>query len=102
MAAHYRAAGCTIISCRWRGAAGEVNLIIRDGDTMVFVEVKAAATHADAAARLTRRQMNRIRLAACEFCGRLPTGQETPMRFDAALVDRLGRIEIMPDAFSHD
>lgn len=95
----YRAAGGDVLARRWRGAAGEIDLIIREGGTVVFVEVKAAATHAGAAERLGRRQMDRIALAACEYCSRLPDGQATPMRFDAALVDSLGRIAIVRNAF---
>lgn len=95
----YAVAGCDILARRWRGAAGEIDLIIRDGSTIVFVEVKASASHACAAERLGRRQMDRICLAACEYCGGLPEGQATPMRFDAALVDALGRIEIVRNAF---
>lgn len=99
VAAHYQAAGCALLARRWRGAAGEIDLVIGDGDTIVFVEVKAAATHAAAAGRLGRRQMDRLCRAACEYCAALPAGQETAMRLDAALVDGLGRIEILRDAF---
>lgn len=95
----YQVAGCDILARRWRGAAGEIDLIVREGSTIVFVEVKASATHACAAERLGRRQMDRICRAACEYCGSLPDGQATEMRFDAALVDAEGRIEILRNAF---
>ena len=95
----YERAGCDILARRWRGAAGEIDLIARDGGTIVFVEVKASATHARAAEALGRRQMDRICLAASEYCGTLPDGLATEMRFDAALVDALGRVEILRNAF---
>lgn len=90
----YQMAGCDILARRWRGAAGEIDLIVRDGDTIVFVEVKKAATLTEAAERLGRRQMDRICLAACEYCG-----LSCEMRFDAALVDNLGRVELLENAF---
>lgn len=91
--------GVEILARRWRGCAGEIDLICRQGDDIVFVEVKQAATHDQAAARLGAVQQARICRAACEFCEALPGGQLTAMRFDVALVDRLGRIEIMQNAF---
>ncbi|AXC48652.1 hypothetical protein DRW48_02150 [Paracoccus suum] len=94
IARRYEMAGCDILARRWRGAAGEIDLIVRDGETIVFVEVKKGASHSDAAERLRRRQMDRICLAACEYCG-----MDAEMRFDAALVDDLGRVELLHNAF---
>lgn len=90
----YEAVGCEVLERRWRGKAGEVDLIVRDGASIVFVEVKKAATHADAAERLGRRQMYRICRAACEYAG-----LSAEMRFDAALVDDAGRVEVLENAF---
>ncbi|MFI0395364.1 YraN family protein [Paracoccus jiaweipingae] len=99
VAAHYAQGGATVLARRWRGRAGEIDLIVRQGDGVVFVEVKKAATTDLAAWRLNRRQMDRICLAAVEYCERFTTGTLTPMRFDAALVDDLGRIEVVQNAF---
>ena len=94
-----RAQGVEIMAERWRGKAGEIDLICRDGDCMIFVEVKQAETHDDAALRLGAAQQARIGRAACEYCEDLPLGQLTEMRFDAALVDRRGRVVILENAF---
>lgn len=94
----YEAMGCQVLEQRWRGQGGEIDLIIRDGDDLVFVEVKASATHAAAAERLQRRQMDRICLSALEYADRLGGGS-TGMRFDAALVDAAGRVELIHNAF---
>ncbi|MFC0199348.1 YraN family protein [Paracoccus rhizosphaerae] len=94
----YKGAGADLLAERWRGRAGEIDLILRDGDDIVFVEVKAAATHAEAAARLQPAQMRRIMLAACEYCETQGLGQVT-MRFDAALVDATGRVDLLRNAF---
>lgn len=100
VAAHYRRRGADIAQRRWRGRAGEVDLIARDGDMVVFVEVKKSRSFARAAERISRRQMERIMGAACEFVAGEPKGQLTDMRFDVALVDAQGRIEILENAFA--
>lgn len=96
---HYAALGCEILARRWRGLSGEIDLILREGTGIVFVEVKKSATIDMAAERLGRRQMDRICNAALEFCEGLPTGSLTEMRFDAALVDDSGSVEIVENAF---
>lgn len=80
---------------RWRGAGGEIDLILQDGDGIVFVEVKQATTHEIAATRLSSRQLARIRLSAEEYLARLPRGALTDCRVDLALVDSQGRVEII-------
>lgn len=99
VARHYADRGCRILAQRWRGKAGEVDLIVQDGACIVFVEVKKAAGHAIAAARIDRRKMDRLCHAAEEYCGLLPSGLLTEMRFDAALVDQIGMIEVIENAF---
>lgn len=97
---HYQHAGYSLVATRWRGAGGEIDLIMRDGATVVFVEVKKAATHAEAALRLTARQMGRISRSAAQFLTALSTGQDTDCRFDVALLDASGQIELLENAFA--
>ena len=85
---------------RWRGQAGEIDLIMRDGNTVVFVEVKKSRSSARAATRLSRRQMDRICAAASEFLAGEPRGQLTDVRFDLAMVDGTGRTSIIENAFA--
>jgi len=99
VAEQYADRGGEILERCWRSAAGEVDLILREGDTIVFVEVKKAETHDLAAQRISRRQMDRICQTALLFTDRLSTGSLTDMRFDAALVDATGRVEIVENAF---
>jgi putative endonuclease len=96
----YLRAGQTVIARRWRGSAGEIDVIARDGNQIIFVEVKKSRTHAAAAERLSDRQMKRIWNTASEFLGSQPNGQDTDSRFDVALVDAVGRIEILQNAFA--
>ena len=95
----YAARGCTEAARRWRGQGGEIDLIVRDGDAVVFVEVKMSRTHDKAVQRVTRRQMDRICMAASEFVGREPRGLLTPMRFDVATVDQSGQVRVIANAF---
>ena len=97
-ARHYERAGATVVARRWRGRGGEVDLIAeRDGET-VFVEVKRAATHDEAAARLGPRQIARIHDCAAEYMATLPLGLLSPVRFDLALVDGQGRVAVLENA----
>lgn len=98
VAARYERAGHAIAARRWRGRGGELDLVARDGDGLVFIEVKAARSHAAAAERLQPRQIARLQVAAEEFMGQEPRGLNTPARFDVALVDGTGRIEILENA----
>ncbi len=92
-----------VVACRrWRGVGGEIDLIARNGDEVVFVEVKKSRTRAAAAARLGRRQIARILASAQDFLDGEPGGQLTPMRFDVALVDATGAFEIIENAFGQD
>ena len=84
---------------RWRGKAGEIDLIARDGDTVVFVEVKKSRSFATAASRLGRKQMERILASASEFLAGEPCGQLTDVRFDLAMVNGLGGLSVIENAF---
>ncbi|KPP84207.1 MAG: putative endonuclease [Rhodobacteraceae bacterium HLUCCA08] len=99
VAADYDRRGRPVIGQRWRGLSGEIDLIARDGDGIVFIEVKKARDHARAAAALSARQMRRLCGAAAEFLETQPKGQLTEARFDVALVDGTGRIDIIENAF---
>ena len=88
-----------IAARRWRGQSGEIDLIAREGDTVVFVEVKKSRNFATAAARLGRRQMDRIVGSASEFLAGEPRGQLTDVRFDLAVVNGLGGLKVIENAF---
>ena len=94
----YDRSGRPVIARRWRGSIGEIDLIAREGDVVVFIEVKKSSSHALAAEQLSYSQMQRIRATASEFVGGEPSGQNTDMRFDVALVDGMGRVEIVENA----
>ena len=96
--AHYARSGHETVARRWRCAAGEIDLIVRDGETLVFVEVKRAKSFETAAARLGARQFDRIYRAASAFLSGEPRGQDTDTRFDVALVDGSGALRVIENA----
>lgn len=90
--------GFRFAAARWRGKGGEIDLIFRDGDAVVFVEVKKSKSHARAAEMIKPKQMQRIFDTATEFVANEPKGQLTDMRFDVALVDANGAVEVLENA----
>lgn len=99
VARRYLAAGYTAVARRWRGKGGEIDLVFGDGaGGFVFVEVKTARDLDGALARISPRQVARIHAAAAEFLADCPAGLDSAARFDAALMDGQGRIEIMEGA----
>jgi putative endonuclease len=95
----YENLGAQVLQRRWRGPGGEIDLILLQGDVVIFVEVKSAATHARAATALRPAQRTRILDSASAFLATQPLGQLTETRIDAALVDMQGQIEIIENAF---
>lgn len=99
IAQDYERRGFSVARRRWRCAGGEIDLITRDGRSLVFVEVKQSHDFAGAAERLGRRQMDRICASAELFLAGEPDGLLTDVRFDVALVDATGAFEIIENAF---
>ena len=99
-ARHYSTRGLVPAAMRWRGKSGEIDLIFRDGDGLIFVEVKRGKTIERAAERLGHRQIERIFRAATEFVANEPLGELTEMQFDLALVDDRGVLEVRENALA--
>ena len=99
VAQDYQRRGFSLAGRRWRGEGGEIDIIARDADGLVFIEVKKAGDFARAAESLCRRQMRRICSAAEQFLAGEPNGLMTNMRFDVALVNAAGAFQIIENAF---
>lgn len=97
----YERRGFAVARRRWRGKGGEIDLILRDGSGLVFVEVKHSRSLQRAAESLSPSQMERIYASAEEFLGTEPLGSLTEVRFDVALVDGQGAVQIIENAFGH-
>ncbi|MBS0125532.1 YraN family protein [Thetidibacter halocola] len=101
IALDYERRGFPIVRRRWRGKAGEIDLIARDGEGLIFIEVKAGRSFDSAVSHLTPRQIARLCSAAEEYLGTQPRGGLTDVRFDVALVDRHGGIRVIENAIGH-
>ena len=85
------AKGLTIVARNVRNRFGEIDLIARDGDTLVFVEVRLRRGQAfgGAAASITAAKQAKLVAAARIYLANLR--REPPCRFDAVLFDGLDR-----------
>ncbi len=79
--------------------AGEIDLIMRKGRTIVFVEVKKRSTLDNAAYAIQPRQQERIRYAAEAFLASHPQFAEFDIRFDAVLIAFPFKLKHLPDSF---
>lgn len=101
IAQDYERRGFVVANRRWRGKSGEIDLILRYGKGLIFVEVKQALDFNRAVESLSERQMQRIYQSAEEFLDQEPNGSLTDVRFDVALVDGQGQTQIIENAFGH-
>ncbi|PIB23946.1 hypothetical protein BFP76_01445 [Amylibacter kogurei] len=99
VAQKYVAAGFDVISKRYRRREGEIDLVLGHKDKLYFVEVKKSSSFDKAAERINLHQISRIKNAAMRFL--VDTGRklETEMRFDAALVNGVGQVKVIANAF---
>ncbi len=93
------ARGLTLVARNYRCRSGEIDLIVRDREMLVFVEVRlrSSAAFGGAAASITLTKRQRIARAARHYLAGL--GHEPACRFDAVLLDALDlqRIEWLVD-----
>ncbi|QRM18712.1 YraN family protein [Dechloromonas sp. TW-R-39-2] len=95
--------GLRILERNFRIRGGEIDLICRDGSTLVFVEVRlrSRSDFGGAGASITTSKQRRIILAARHYLAGKP---ECDCRFDCILLDRLDEkhLEWVRHAFSAD
>lgn len=100
-AAYLQDKGLALIESRYRCRWGEIDLILRDRDTVVFAEVRlrSSKSFGGAAYSVDRRKQARIIATARHY---LTGAKEAPCRFDVVLLERIEppRIEWIRDAFS--
>lgn len=100
VALHLEKCGHTVAERRWKTRHGEIDLIARKDGVVVFVEVKKSSSFARAAASLGQPQIARLFASASEFLEKEPNGQNTESRFDVALVNQQGEIEVLENALT--
>ena len=100
-AAYLEDQGLALIESRYRCRWGEIDLILRDRDTVVFAEVRLRSSQAfgGAAYSVDRHKQARIIATARHY---LAGAREAACRFDVVLLERIEppRIEWIRDAFS--
>jgi putative endonuclease len=101
--AHLRKQGLVLLQANWRCRFGEIDLILRDGQTIVFVEVRlrTRTDRGGAAESIDRGKRGRLLSAARLYLSRAP---DAPCRFDVVLMNSLdpGGMEWIRDAISEN
>jgi len=97
--------GYTIVERNYRLRIGEIDIIARDGEFLVFVEVKTRRSSCfgspfEAVNLRKQRQISRVALAYMtrQHCG------DVAVRFDVVAVyldQRASRVELIKNAFEH-
>lgn len=101
-ARHLAAAGCQLLARNARYPDGELDLVVREGELVAFVEVRlrSSGSFGGATASVDRFKQKRLMRAAQRWLGE-NYGQGWPAcRFDVVAVDGDGTIEWIRDAFA--
>lgn len=98
-ASWYERQGFTVLARNWRCRHGEIDLIARRGDLVVFAEVKARSSlrFGVPAEAVTPRKQQRLRVLAGRWLAEHHPGR-VEVRFDVVSV-LAGRLEVLPAAF---
>ena len=96
-----RRRGLRLIERNYRARCGEIDQVMQDGDTMVFVEVRyrGGASHGSAAETVDRRKRARLIAAAQSYLQR--NRWRRACRFDVVALQG-ERLEWLRDAFRCD
>ncbi len=92
--------GYWLVSWRYKTPVGEIDLILRRGRTLVFVEVKARADRDAAAHAIHITNQSRVVRAAQYFLSHHPNYATHEMRFDAVLIAWYRKPHHLPNAFT--
>jgi putative endonuclease len=95
--AHLRRHGLRLVESNFRCKGGEIDLVMRDGEALVFVEVRqrAGRSHGGAAASITPAKIRRLVRAAQFYLLRF--AHTPPCRFDVVAIDG-GRLDWLRNA----
>lgn len=83
-ATHLQDRGMAVLDRNWRCATGEIDIVARDGEQLVFVEVKTRAGlgFGHPLEAITHRKLARLRQLAAEWCRAHPDARGA-VRIDA-------------------
>lgn len=96
--------GLKTVKRNFQGRSGEIDMVMIDGGTLVFVEVRYRAnrSHGSGAESVTRTKQERIVNTARLFLQRHPCYRRSPCRFDVVSIGTEGGKTVMewiPAAF---
>ncbi|MBF7730339.1 YraN family protein [Pseudomonas sp. N040] len=86
---HLESHGLTLVAHNWRGRRGELDLIMLDGTTLVFVEVRMRQHlgWGGALESVDLRKRGKLILAAQQFLQSEPRWAKSPCRFDVVAIE---------------
>jgi len=92
--------GLRTLERNWRCQGGELDRVMLDGETLVFVEVRTRARHAlvAAASSIDAHKRTRWQHAALRYLAAHPEHTHRPMRFDLVAVTTTATSGINPAA----
>jgi putative endonuclease len=99
--AAWRGRGYDLLARRRRTRSGEIDVVVADPETLVFIEVKARKSFSEAAYAVLPRQQARLLGAAEALLAENQHWCRPAIRFDVALVCG-GRIEHIEDAIRYN
>lgn len=101
MARAARRRGWQVLKTNYRVRGGELDLVCRDGDMLVVVEVRfrSRRDYGGAAASVTAHKQRRIVLATRHLLAANPALAERPLRFDVVGVDANDTLDWIENAF---
>lgn len=99
----YEHKGYQVLSRNWRCRDGEIDLVVRSGNRVVFCEVKTRSTGAfgEGLESVTASKQRRIRRLAAKWLSELGPASDrswVDVRFDVVSITG-GRVEVIEDAF---
>lgn len=101
---HLEDHGLALVARNYRSRFGEIDLVMCEGETLVFVEVRSRANEqfGTAAETVGPRKQQRLRATAEHYLQRHPQRSQKPCRFDIVAITNDGpapHIEWLRDAF---
>jgi len=93
-----RARGYMVVERNWHSPFGEVDLIARDGEALVFVEVKARRDSSFGGAEGALTDIKKERIIATARMYLRGASTELPVRFDVVTITA-GEVSLYQDAF---
>ncbi len=98
---HLQQRGLKLVARNWRCPGGELDLVMRERDTLVTVEVRkrSRSDYGDAFESVHGRKRGRLIHAARLFLAAHPQYSRSPVRFDVVAVDGADTVEWLTAAF---